>query len=439
MAGYSYGLNPETLMGYDFLTPTLASANTLASAFDNSQVNSLYIDINTDSWTSILADPTAEEYFETAITLNDVTLDSVAIRTKGGSSLSAVAADNNSDRYSFKIDINEYVSGQKFFGLKKFTLQNSYNDPTYMRETIAYQLLDEMGIATPDNSYVNVYVNNELFGLYLMVEAIDGEFIEDHFNNENGDLYKPDGEGSTLEYAGSSITDYSEINLQNNEETTDSGAFLNLVEEMDSGSTDVINVDALLRYMAVSVSLSNLDSYHGTLAHNYYLYDNDGVFDLLPWDFNESFGTFSMDCGQADMRELYIDEPTSGALSERPFVANVFSDASNLATYHEYLRELINGSLESASFTSRVNEIADLIRDDVENDPSAFYSSSEFEQNLTTTVSGFYGLTSFMEYRTENMTQQLEGQIDSAGDGSGFCSSATSGGPSGGQGGGPAR
>lgn len=422
--GYSYGLNPDTLVDYELLNPTMGAANSIASAFDNTIVNSLYIDISTENWASILADPTAEEYHEASITLNDLTLDSVAIRTKGNSSLTAVA-NSNSDRYSFKIDINEYVDGQKFFGLKKFTLQNSYNDPSYMREKIAYQLFEEMGVPAPDNSYVNVYINNELFGLYLMVEAIDGEFIEDHFNNDNGDLYKPDGEGSTLEYDGSDISNYSEINLQNNEDTTDNGAFLNLVEEMDNGSSEVINVDLLLRYMAVSVSLSNLDSYHGTLAHNYYLYDDDGVFSLLPWDLNESFGTFNMDCDQVDLRELYIDEPTTEALSERPFVANVFANQTYLDTYHDYLWQLIEGSLQSTAFADRVNEIADLIREDVSNDPSAFYSAQEFEQNLTSSVDGFYGLTSFISYRVANMTAQLQGTIDSAGDGSGFCNSSS--------------
>jgi spore coat protein CotH len=57
-----------------------------------------------------------------------------------------------------------------------------------------------------------------------------------------------------------------------------------------------VDVDGLLRYMAVSMALFNLDSYQGSLAHNYYLYEQDGVFSLLPWDCNESCGIFSMGC-----------------------------------------------------------------------------------------------------------------------------------------------
>ncbi|EAW27178.1 hypothetical protein ATW7_01440 [Alteromonadales bacterium TW-7] len=418
--GFSYGLSSSTGFTHAFLTPTPSSENTVATAFTPTAVNTLSITITDESWQDILDNPLDEEYHETAITFNGVTLDSVAIRTKGGSSLRNVA-NSSSDRYSFKVDINEYVSGQKFFGLKKFTLQNSFNDPSYMREVIAYELMDEMGVPTPEHAYVNFYVNGELFGLYLMVEAVDGEFVEKHFTNSNGDLYKPDGTGSDLLWLGDDIQSYTDINLQTNEDTTDNGAFINFVESLDKGETSAINIDTLLRYMSVSTSLSNLDSYHGPLAHNYYIYDDDGVFSILPWDFNESFGTFNMDCNGVDVRELYIDEPVSGALSERPLIANVFAEQSNLDTYHSYLTQLINGSLSSDTFNARVNEIADLIREHVQNDPTSFYGSTYFEQNLTSTTGQFYGLTSFMQYRVANMAAQLDGTLPSAGDGSGFC------------------
>ncbi|MDA8939482.1 CotH kinase family protein [Pseudoalteromonas marina] len=419
--GFSYGLSSSTGFTHAFLTPTPSSENTVATAFTPTAVNTLSITISDENWQDILDNPLDEEYHETAITFNGVTLDSVAIRTKGGSSLRNVA-NSSSDRYSFKVDINEYVSGQKFFGLKKFTLQNSFNDPSYMREVIAYELMDEMGVPTPEYAYVNFYVNGELFGLYLMVEAVDGEFIEKHFANSNGDLYKPDGTGSDLLWLGDDIQSYTDINLQTNEDTTDNGAFINFVESLDKGETSAIDIDTLLRYMSVSTSLSNLDSYHGPLAHNYYIYDDDGVFSILPWDFNESFGTFAMDCNGVDVRELYIDEPVSGALSERPLIANVFAEQSNLDTYHSYLTQLINGSLSSDTFNARVNEIADLIREHVQNDPTSFYGSTYFEQNLTSTTGQFYGLTSFMQYRVANMAAQLDGTLPSAGDGSGFCS-----------------
>jgi hypothetical protein len=103
-------------------------------------------------------------------------------------------------------------------------------------------------------------------------------------------------------------------------------------------------------------------------------------------------------------------------------VGNVFADEDNLAIYHEYLWQLIEGPLASNTFNTRVTGIADLIKDHVANDPTAFYSASEFEQNLDTTVGRFFGLTEFINYRVDNMTQQLQGDLPSAGNGNGFCS-----------------
>lgn len=424
IAGFSYGLRASNSTDHswehDLLTPSLGAINTKASAFNADVVNQLSINITQENWQDILDNPLDEAYHEASITLNGITLDSVAIRTKGGSSLTSVA-QSASDRYSFKIDINKYVSGQKFFGLKKFTLQNSFNDPSYMREVIAYDLLDEMGVATPEHAYVNIYVNGELFGLYVMVEAIDSTFLDNHFANNKGDLYKPDGVGSDLLWIDNNISSYSDINLKTNEETTDNGAFINFVESLDQGATDKIAVDSLLRYLSVSVALSNLDSYHGSLAHNYYLYDQDGVFSLLPWDFNEAFGTFAMGCNGVDVRELYVDEPITGPLADRPLVANVFANQTYLTTYHDYLWQLINGPLTSDAFAARVAKIAALIGDSVANDPSAFYSADDFENNINTTVDRFFGLTEFINYRVDNMTKQLQGDLPTAGVGDGFC------------------
>jgi hypothetical protein len=433
-AGFSFGISPyvehEATDLYSwtqqFLSPTLALSNELATAFDPAVVTNLYVDISDSNWQSILASPLEEEYHETSITLNGMTLDSVAIRTKGGSSLSSVAR-STSDRYSFKVDINEYVDGQKFFGLKKFTLQNSFNDPSYMREVITYDLLTELGVPAPQHAFVNLYINEELFGLYLMVEAVDGEFAEKHFANSNGDMYKPDGTGSDLVWIDDNAASYSDINLKTNEESTDNGAFINFVEQINSGSTDLVDVDGLLRYMAVSTALSNIDSYQGSLAHNYYLYEQDGVFSLLPWDFNESFGTFNMGC-QVDVRELYIDEPTSGAMADRPLINSVFSQQDNLDVYHDYIWQLVEGSLEENTFAARVAEIAAVIRSSVENDPTGFYGSAAFEQNLNSTSERFYGLTEFVNYRVNNMVQQLQGELPIAGTGTGFCG-AGGGGP----------
>jgi len=214
-----------------------------------------------------------------------------------------------------------------------------------------------------------------------------------------------------------------------------------MVNELNNGSDleSVIDVDEVLRYLAVSTAMSNLDSYQGTLAHNYYIYEQDGVFSIIPWDFNESFGTFRMGCQDINtMISLYIDEPTSGALADRLLIARLLEYETYKTAYHEYTWDLIDGVMDPDVIAARIEETKNLISADVYNDPTAFYSYAEFEASLGDGMVGdIFGLQGFVEDRTENKAGQLSGSKPIEGDGSGSCSGGFMPGPQPGGGGMP--
>ena len=425
--GFSYGLYPDGSWDSQTLEVTPYSENQPIDFFSEDTVESVYITILDTEWDSLLESPLLEEYHTASITYRNITLDDVAFRTKGNSSLQAVA-NMNSARYSFKVDMNYYVDGQKLLGMKKINLNNNYNDPSYMRERLAYDMMRSLDIPTPRLSYVNLYINGELHGLYTLVEQVDSEFLEENFDNPEGDLYKPDGTGSDLQWLGADFTTYSGVELKTNEDTSDNAAFINMVNELNNGSDleSVIDVDEVLRYLAVSTALSNLDSYQGTLAHNYYLYEQEGVFSIIPWDFNESFGTFRMDCQDSNsVINLYIDEPTSGTLADRPLIAKLLEYEAYKTAYHEYVAYLINisdGAMDPDVILNTIEETKDLISEHVNNDPTAFYSYDEFDASLGDSMIGdIFGLQGFVDARTENMIDQLLGDLPIEGDGSGSC------------------
>lgn len=431
---YSYGAYPDGAWRLSTLTPSLESSNTLASAFNTATVANIYIEMSSDDWTDMITNALDEEEHTASVSYLGVTLENISIRTKGNSSLSAVA-NSNGERFSFKLDMNEYVSGQKLLNLKKLNLNNNYKDPTYMRETIAYNLLREMGVPAPRTAYANVYINGELHGLYTLVEQVDSEFLEQQFVNSKGDLYKPDstgitnGVGNDLKWINSDFASYNAIELKTNEDSSDNQALIQFLDELNNGTANnyesVLNVDGLLRYLAVSTALGNMDSYQGTLAHNYYIYDDSNQFSIIPWDMNESFGTFAMGCNATDITNLLIDEPTSGALSDRPLIGNLLQNSDYVDTYHDYLADLINGGLDPDTLTSTISELADLIRSSVYDDPTAFFTSSEFETSLNSDIGSIPGLLSFVTARVNSIQEQLDESIASSGDGSGSCSANT--------------
>lgn len=123
-------------------------AVTYASLFENKTITEIDISLTDEEWADILANPLAEEYHLCDVTINGVTYPGVGIRTKGMTSLSQVAS-SGSDRYSFKIKADEYVTGQTFAGLQEFVINNVYQDPTYMKEYLSYDLMNYLGVPTP--------------------------------------------------------------------------------------------------------------------------------------------------------------------------------------------------------------------------------------------------------------------------------------------------
>ncbi len=149
------------------------------------------IDILMDDWDGFIATCEDEEYVVCSVVIDGEPFKNVAIRAKGNTSLSSVAAYGN-DRYSFKIEFDHYDNASTYYGLDKISLNNIIQDNTYMKDYLVYTMMDEFGVASPLCSYVYITVNGEDFGLYLAVEALEESFLVRNYGNDYGDLYKPD-------------------------------------------------------------------------------------------------------------------------------------------------------------------------------------------------------------------------------------------------------
>ncbi|MDR7315822.1 CotH kinase family protein [Brevibacillus nitrificans] len=264
--------------------------------FDQSKVTTVDISVDEADFKKMLENPLDEVMYSADVVINGEKVENVGFRTKGNLTLRSVAQMDDSDRYSWKIDFDKYVDEQNLHGLKKLNLNNNYSDPSQMREYLAYSLMKKMGIPTPNFSYMYVTINGKEWGVYLGVEAIEETFLQQNFENARGDLYKPDGTGSDLKWISDDISDYSGMNLKTNKDTKDQSELIEMLDAINHGGDieKVLDVDEMLRYFAVNTAVVNLDHYQGSLKHNYYLYEENGVFSILPWDYNMSFGGFGV-------------------------------------------------------------------------------------------------------------------------------------------------
>lgn len=425
--GYSYGVIEDGSWKKNTLVATPSTKNIPVNPFDVSRVEEIYIDIAEADWLEMLENALDKKNYSASVTYKGVVLENIAIRTKGHSSLEPVYS-SGSTRFSFKLDIDKYVKGQKLLGLKKFSLNNNFSDPSYMRDHLSFELMRSLDLPAPRTSYANLYVNGVLRGLYLLVEQVDSEFLYRNFENSEGDLYKMDREsaadaGNDLLWIDDDISSYGAAELKTNKKSSNNNAFITMLDVLNNGGDieSVIAVDAVLRYLAVSTAVSNLDSYQGTRAQNYYLYEVDGKFSVIPWDMNMSFGTFNIGCTDKQVFDFFIDEPTVGAMANRPLIDKLLNVSSFKNAYHNHLQSLIQNDLSLSSMEVTIEGIANMIRDDVASDPTAFYTLEEFEQALTTDSDVVFGLTSFVALRNASIQGQLDGFFASSGSGAGSC------------------
>ena len=160
--------------------------------FNTSSVHT--IDIVMDNWEEFLSDCKNEEYYSCSVIIDNEAYKNVAIRAKGNTSLTQVESYGN-DRYSFKIEFDHYDSSKTYYGLDKLCLNNIIQDNTYMKDYLTYQMMAQVGVASPLCSYVNITVNGENWGLYLAVEGVEDAFLQRNYGKDYGELYKPDSSG----------------------------------------------------------------------------------------------------------------------------------------------------------------------------------------------------------------------------------------------------
>ena len=231
----------------------------------------------------------------------------VGFRFKGNSSLLYSWADGSS-KLPFKLNFDKFAderpkaAGQRFYGFKKLSVANCFGDPTYVRDRVGSELYRAYGVPAARAASYRVSLDRgegeEVLGLYALVESMDDTGVPDAFGDLEGNLYKPDMKGAT--FAKGSF-DRASFVKKSNEEDADWSDIERLYEVLHSRArrkdtqqwrdqlAAVLDVDRLLRWLAVTAVIQNWDTY-GKTPHNFYLYGDPkagGRFTYLPWDLNE--------------------------------------------------------------------------------------------------------------------------------------------------------
>lgn len=367
---------------------------------------------------TLISHHAADVYTMCNMVLDGITFDSVGVKFKGNSSF-----NNPSQKKSIKVDLNEYVVGQDFDDIKKFNLNNGFKDPSFLREKLALDFMNDMGIPAPRCSYSKVYFNNQYWGLYTVVEEVNKKFLGQRFLENDSNLYKGDPHGD-LKWLGATVsTYYSHYELETNETTSnDWRGLVHLIDKINNTPTvqfydsleSVLNTDNFIPQWAATNLFVNLDSYIGS-GHNYYLYHNalSNKFEWVCWDVNEAFGNFKMNYTTPQLKNYSLF--TTGNPNTRPIIEKMVANPVYKQRLADAACNMLNTEFIYTKLSAKIDSIVAIIRPFVYADTKKSYTNQQFEDNIimdiSTTGPGgggqVFGIKPFIQSRIQWLEQEL--------------------------------
>ena len=244
-------------------------------------------------------------YVPADVSFEDQVWTDVGIRFKGQMSLGSTWREG-SYKISFKLNFDKFedenpaIKNQRFYGFDKLNLQSGYTDDSLMRDMIVPSIFRESGVPAPHTAFYRIYLDYGegpvYFGLYTMIESVEETVIKTQFEDDSGNVYKPEGTGATFSRGTFDTASFEKKTNKGAGNWTDVETLYTVLNS-ETRTTDpaawraeletILDVDEFLRWLATNTVIQNWDTY-GSNSRNFYLYTDpaDGRIVWIPWDNN---------------------------------------------------------------------------------------------------------------------------------------------------------
>tara|TARA_B000000565_G_scaffold101688_1_gene75757 strand:- start:8889 stop:10673 length:1785 start_codon:yes stop_codon:yes gene_type:complete len=404
--------------------------------FDEDSVREIYLDFYDPNYHNYLVNAwfyNPDERIPAILTMNGVSYDSVGVRYKGNSTF-CLPNDISNPKVPYNIDMNYFISGQNLLGYKKLKLANAWMDPTFVKQISSSNVYRKY-LPTGESNLVKLYVQGNYLGLYVNDESINKQFLKKHFDEKSGPLFKcdnidrfcdtanaPSAMPPNLFYMGDDTTLY----YDSYDMKSDYGweELVNLIKVINTDFENidsVLNVDRTLWAFAVNQVIANLDCYNTYYVHNYYLYQTkDGLFQMIPWDLDNSFVGAIMGFDYWNPSNVYEYDPyftgpnlggTTQPWDERPLLFKLLNNPFYRKIYTAHLRTIINESLNISDIGANVIDLQNVGLSAASQDNNKAFSMSDYYSNVNSalwTGWGFGGIISTVDARKQFLLSHPE-------------------------------
>ncbi len=385
-----------------FALTVLSTTGVAQDLYDPSHIVVIEITFGRNDWDAVLDQYYAagqEQRLPATVVIDGVRFDSAGVRYKGNSTYNASYKKN-----PFNIEL-DYVRDQKYQDYSTLKLSNVAMDPSWVRETLAYEILGKY-MPSPKANFAAVYINGKYHGLYTNAQSIDKTFIREFYYSDDNPRFKCNSDaafqtngGTAMAYLGDDSSKY--YNYYEMKSDFGWSALTGAIKGLKNTPANfeqIMDLDRTLWMHAFNSALINLDSYAGR-GQNYYLYlDNSGRFSPTVWDLNMAFGSFTMlgmggPGGQLTKTGMIQLDPLYGKdVTTRPLLKILLSDSHYRKMYIAHMRTILDEMIANQWYYQRAQQLQTLIDQMVNSDVNKFYPYSAMAQNLTSTYSGGGGM-----------------------------------------------
>jgi uncharacterized protein YjdB len=214
--------------------------------------------------------------------------------------------------YQIKLDKKQNLLGIGNGKSKKWVLLANYQDPTLIKNKFMYDLCVNSGLSNiPNSTYVDLYVNGEYVGNYLLCDKVETGSSRINLNNDDGVLVELDNAYYASEdyYFQSSVSgNYYVVKEFGNDDMDDASkraamnSFKSSIENLESKLnytvswseiSSLIDADSFAKYYLVNEFAENMDTYYSSTY--FYMDGSNDVIHMGPiWDYDkDNFTAFS--------------------------------------------------------------------------------------------------------------------------------------------------
>lgn len=412
--------------------------------FDVDELAEITVNVKLKDWDDLLSyydmNPNNEECVPATFVFkkgNDIfQLDSVGLRLRGNTSRRRPEGStgkshsaNSTDWHHchFGIKFGEYID-TTFCTADRIILKWHKDDAMYCREVYCYNLFRNYGVWTsPRASYTKLSIHVEgdskpaYYGIYALIEGVNDSYLESRVAegkilSKKANLWKA-SYGATFNNISDGQMGVESISLDpsksksyvydlktNKKKGLDAAKaqlleFSRQLKSLAAGSQElktylnsVMDIDLFLKTYAVNVVVGMWDDYWSNSNNFYFMFDSDGKFYFIPYDYDNTLGTSSMmNSGTQDMTKW-------GALNDsRMLMYKVLSIPEFMEKYKADIKELVSTDKNYFTYNASLERITRW-----HNMISQYITNDTGEDMYITDVPASWGNCKFYRLRTGN-------------------------------------